>query len=377
MHALTVTVAALTFLSLAKCSTLTADTQDALPGFQLRDFSNLVRDDRSLRMFLDFLLSSQQPAQMMGEPREDSDEGYRRKRSVNTSQEENVRKEENEEARDKRQTTEEKAEEGETAEEQSGSWWWQPVEERRSYFIPRLGKRDGNDLPALANENDLDSIEYLDDEEVDSDDAETLREAEGLTGEVERDEDEQDAWVGFGSPVDKRDFAFNPRLGKRQAFTPRLGKRDFAFNPRLGKRADFAFSPRLGKRDFAFNPRLGKRGGFAFNPRLGKRADFAFSPRLGKRGDFAFSPRLGKKADFAFNPRLGKKADFAFSPRLGKKDFAFIPRAGKRDFAFNPRLGKRADAEEDVQAGALDARDSQTASFPGDLGTEDFIQRLD
>lgn len=34
------------------------------------------------------------PSPMMGEPLEDSDEGYRRKRSVNTSQEEDVRKEE-------------------------------------------------------------------------------------------------------------------------------------------------------------------------------------------------------------------------------------------------------------------------------------------
>ncbi|KAK4312205.1 hypothetical protein Pmani_016332 [Petrolisthes manimaculis] len=154
----------------------------------------------------------------------------------------------------------------------SYSWWWPLV--RRSPFVPRPGKRGGEE----------DASDLMDAEEQLND---------NLAKYLDQQQQQQ----------------------QQQEAAP-------ATDMKRGN--GFAFTPRLGKKSFAFVPRPGKKGDFAFTPRLGKKADFAFVPRPGRRGDFAFTPRLGKKADFAFTPRLGKKADFAFTPRLGKREVAVV-----------------------------------------------------
>lgn len=206
---------------------------------------------------------------------------------------------------------------------------------RRSYFVPRLGKRQswmGEEESFLSTPPDLNDSNDV------SGEAEAITPAEieyfqkvwaeimGLNGDYD---DEDDLFNQFFDPDLNEDDDSAGLMG--QGVT--LGEEGLALD--RNSRAPMSFSPRLGKKSFSFSPRLGKKS-FSFVPRLGKRA-YSFSPRLGKKL-YSFAPRLGKKS-YSFAPRLGKKS-YTFAPRLGKKAFSFAPRLGKKSYTFAPRLGK-------------------------------------
>ena len=129
---------------------------------------------------------------------------------------------------------------------------------RRSYFIPRLGKRQSYDTNNSENKQELTPAEEEFLQELFS------RSLEDAYRQLHDEEDPEEDTTA----IMKRAFSFSPRLGKRAfTFSPRLGKKAFSFSPRLGKR-EYSFMPRLGKKSFTFSPRLGKRQ-FSFSPRLG------------------------------------------------------------------------------------------------------------
>ncbi|KAK3889817.1 hypothetical protein Pcinc_006185 [Petrolisthes cinctipes] len=116
----------------------------------------------------------------------------------------------------------------------SYSWWWPLVTVRRSPFVPRPGKRGGEE----------DASDLMDAEEQLNDNL-----AKYLDQQQQQQQQQQEAALAPPTATDMK-------RGNGFAFTPRLGKKSFAFVPRPGKKGDFAFTPRLGKKaDFAFVPR--------------------------------------------------------------------------------------------------------------------------
>lgn len=184
---------------------------------------------------------------------------------------------------------------------------------RRSYFVPRLGKR--------AMESNEDNFLYFPckdyDEMLNSEEGVSQAEIISLKNILENgsgdsenvDSSLDDVTYSDGSRHQNEDHSDEnddicalpfDRETRTSSFIPRLGKKSYSFAPRLGKKA-YSFAPRLGKKAYSFAPRLGKRL-YSFAPRLGKKA-YSFAPRLGKR-TYSFAPRLGKKA-YSFAPRLG------------------------------------------------------------------------